>query len=106
MLIVHANLFRLIPLITRESFQGLIISGNGTSVSVLDIPVHSVSIKNANLIICGNTEHLCAIQLDNLKMLMRQSTTHQAFALVPDDDALIVVDRQLLVTLYRININQ
>lgn len=82
------------------------ISDNGCSISVLDIPIHRIFIKNANLIICGNYQQLCAIQLDNLKILMKQSVTYQTFALIPDDDALIVVDKQLLVTLYRININQ
>lgn len=98
--------FILFHLIYKKSFQGLIVSGNSTSASILDFPVHSISVKNANLIICGNNEQLYAIQLDDLRMLMRQSFEHQAFALVPDDDALIVVDRQLLVTSYRVNINQ
>ncbi|VDM93001.1 unnamed protein product [Onchocerca ochengi] len=86
--------------------QGLVIFGNDISTRILDIPVRSISIKNANLVICGNNEQLCAIQLDDLRMLMRQTFAHQAFALVPDDDALVVVDKQLSVTLYRININQ
>ncbi|VDK89457.1 unnamed protein product [Litomosoides sigmodontis] len=88
------------------SGKGLVIPDNGHSISVLDIPIHPVFAKNANLIICGSNQQLCAIELDNLKILMKQSIAYQTFALVPDDDALIAVDKQLLVTLYRININQ
>ncbi|VDN94292.1 unnamed protein product [Brugia pahangi] len=87
-------------------FQGLIITGNGTLTRILDIPIQSISIKNANLIICGSNEQICAIQLDDLKILMKQTFAYEAFTVVPNDDALIVVDKQLLVTLYRININQ
>ncbi|VIO97091.1 Uncharacterized protein BM_BM17668 [Brugia malayi] len=93
-------------IITTTSHKGLIITGNGTLTRILDIPIQSVSIKNANLIICGSNEQICAIQLDDLKILMKQTFAYEAFTVVPNDDALIVVDKQLLVTLYRININQ
>ncbi|EJW70075.1 hypothetical protein WUBG_19018, partial [Wuchereria bancrofti] len=85
---------------------GLIITGNGTLTRILDIPIHSVSIKNANLIICGSNEQICAIQLEDLKILMKQTFAYQTFTIVPNDDVLIVVDKELMVTLYRININQ
>lgn len=82
------------------------MSGNKTSIRILHFPVTSVSVKNANLIICGNSEQLFAIQLDDLKVLLRQPLAHQAFAVVPDDDTLVVVDNRLMVTSYTININQ
>lgn len=82
------------------------VSRDGATIRVLDNDVYGSPITHANFIIVGNFEQLYAIQLDDLKELMNHSVDHQAFALVPDNDALVVVDKQLLVTLFRINFNQ
>uniref|UniRef100_A0A915Q212 Uncharacterized protein n=1 Tax=Setaria digitata TaxID=48799 RepID=A0A915Q212_9BILA len=92
--------------VTTSSGKGIIVSGSGTSTHILDLPVHHVFVMNRNLVMCGNYNELYAIQVDDLKLLMKETVEHHAFHVVPDDDALIVVDRQLFVTLYRININR
>uniref|UniRef100_A0A183EN13 WD_REPEATS_REGION domain-containing protein n=1 Tax=Gongylonema pulchrum TaxID=637853 RepID=A0A183EN13_9BILA len=79
---------------------------DGTTIHALDTDVYSACVNSTNFVVLGNFDKLRAIELDGLKELMNENVEHQSFALVPDNDALVVVDRHLLVTLFRINFNQ